>query len=814
MPRGVTFNGVAVDVDSGHVVPVPTEVLTDVVAHPALLRHGNATGAEEGISTLSSAPLLIACQPILTSAAQGPVHGTVLVGRYLDVDEIAALAKQNQVALSYRYLTDPALPADFERAQAALTPMPAAALTAGALSAVLSTQPDFVLPLGPDSIASYFLLPDLSGQPALVVRVHEPRPIFQEGLSAVRYMSLGVLAIGLVFGLIMLVALQKTVISPLLRLSAAVASISAGNGLSGRVAVSGQDELGRLAAAINKMLQTIEREQDFTNAVIDSLPGMFFVVDRAGVPVRWNTNSTSTTGYADGELDHGHPLRVIADEDRALVADKMQEAFLSGRASADACILTRDGRRIPFRLTAARCTIEDRTYLIGMGMETTEVVQARNALQQHADRLSLLHAIDQATVAMQRPEQIATLALEGLAPLVGYWAASVYVCDAEGMEARLVAETGAELPHLTSQFRILRSTVLPLNRCGESRFVRDVRALPDMTPALQTLVAAGLRSFLEVPLFAEGERFGVLRLGSDCEDAFSPEQMAMAREVADQLAIAIQQARLRAEVQHHTADLEQRVAERTAELSKTASRLQVANEQLKSLDRMKSQFVSNVSHELRTPLANIKLYLSLIENGKPEKHGQYMATLHREAELLHRLIEDLLHLSRLDLGKVEPTLAPVDFNALLGTLAGDRAGLMADRGLSLGVQLDPALPPVQADARLLTQVLTNLMTNAMNYTPAGGRVTLSTCCRQQLGKVWVGFGVTDTGPGISEEDQARLFERFFRGAAAQQSRAAGTGLGLAICYEIVSLHGGWIAVESQLGKGSTFTVWLPGGDGP
>ncbi len=185
--------------------------------------------------------------------------------------------------------------------------------------------------------------------------------------------------------------------------------------------------------------------------------------------------------------------------------------------------------------------------------------------------------------------------------------------------------------------------------------------------------------------------------------------------------------RVRAEEEIRTlnAELEQRVVVRTAELTQREAALREANEKLKELDQLKSQFISNVSHELRTPLTNIITSLYLIDR-KPEKHDYYMTTLRHESDLLKRLIEDLLQLSRLDMGKVALVLRPVDINAQVTSLVADRAALFAERGLRLVAQTAPDLPPVQADPNMLTQVQTNLMTNAMNYTPVGGTVTINT----------------------------------------------------------------------------------------
>lgn len=270
--------------------------------------------------------------------------------------------------------------------------------------------------------------------------------------------------------------------------------------------------------------------------------------------------------------------------------------------------------------------------------------------------------------------------------------------------------------------------------------------------------------------------------------------------------------RLRAEeeIQALNAELEERVERRTAELLAANARLEQASEALRRLNRLKSEFVALVSHELRTPLANIRLYLSLLEDGRPEKQEHYLTTLDRESALLQSLIEDLLDLSQLDLGQTRARLQPINLAELVGPLALDRRKLLEQRGLELRVDLAGGATVVSADGRLLTQVLSRLLTNAMTYTPAPGRITVSLAIRPDAnGRPNAVCAVSDTGPGITEEDRAHLFERFYRGYAAALSRAPGTGLGLAICDEIVRRHGGHIEVESVLGQGSTFAVWLP-----
>jgi signal transduction histidine kinase len=238
--------------------------------------------------------------------------------------------------------------------------------------------------------------------------------------------------------------------------------------------------------------------------------------------------------------------------------------------------------------------------------------------------------------------------------------------------------------------------------------------------------------------------------------------------------------------------------------------LEAARRAAQAADRAKSELVSSVSHELRTPLTNIKLYLNLLERGAAERRPAYLQTIQRESERLQDLIEDLLHVSRLDLGKIKPEIASVDLNALVRTLADDRRMLFAKSDLDLRLELDDDLAPVRADPKLLEQVVTNLLSNALNYTPEG-HVTLRTAQIHADGASWATVAVIDTGLGIAPAERDKLFERFYRGAASQTTRVPGTGLGLAISQEIMALHHGHITCDSTLGEGSTFTLWLPMG---
>lgn len=301
-----------------------------------------------------------------------------------------------------------------------------------------------------------------------------------------------------------------------------------------------------------------------------------------------------------------------------------------------------------------------------------------------------------------------------------------------------------------------------------------------------------------VPLISQERTIGALWVGR--KQPFSDLGVRLMAAVADMAANAFQRAKLHEQTRQYAAELEERVAERTRELAE-------ANERLQELDRLKSKFVSDVSHELRTPITNLGLYLDLLKRGKPENYDRYLSVLRHEAGRLGQLVEDILNLSRLEMGPTaRPAFEPVDLNAIIEQVITAHTARAAAAGLQLAFRPSPALPLVPGEPNQLAQVVTNLVINAVNYTREGS-VTVSTFMGD--GRNQVCLEVRDTGIGIAEEDMQHLFERFYRGQQVGQYAIPGTGLGLAIVKEIVDLHQGELEMESRVGEGSTFRVWLP-----
>ena len=492
-------------------------------------------------------------------------------------------------------------------------------------------------------------------------------------------------------------------------------------------------------------------------------------------------------GYDDPASITGRSWDVLFDAQTVawLASDVLPDAMRSGGWAGEV-----NGRRAcdgaPVHLGGSIIVMEE-GGLIFVCRDITEQKEAETALRQYAQRLENLREIDQAILSAQSPEAIAEAALQRMWHVVPCVRSSVVLFDDDHTEGEVLAyfhdgdtRLGNDLRFPMEAFRVTETL-----QQGGVEVVTDIEAVTP-TRILRRLKDEGIRSYVSIPLMVDGRLIGQVNLGADQHGAFGGEYLRIAREVTNQIAIAIRQARLLEQVQEQTERLEQRVAERTAELE---------------------SFTYSVSHDLRTPLRAIDGFARLLREQyahQLDEEGQRLLdVVYDSAQKMGTLIDGLLALSRM--GRRDMHRRVVDVGALVRDVVDDVLRTEEERAIEIDIG---DLPHARGDRSMLQQVFTNLLSNAVKFTrnesPAQIRVG------GEVRDDEVVYTVADNGAGFDMAYASKLFGVFQR--LHDEAEFEGTGVGLAIVERIVTRHDGRVWAEGAVGDGATFSVALPSPD--
>ena len=300
-------------------------------------------------------------------------------------------------------------------------------------------------------------------------------------------------------------------------------------------------------------------------------------------------------------------------------------------------------------------------------------------------------------------------------------------------------------------------------------------------PWAARMIGADIHTAIVTPLISKTRPLGALIVAkSHPQDRFAPSDAEMLSILCGQAAIAIENARLFQEIQQ-------------------------AYEELKELDRLKSEFINIAAHELRTPLAILMGHASLLAEELDGSAGERLNIIVRNAMRLRELIKDMLTLRHLESGAARLHLDRCDLYELIETTTGDLRSLAQDKRQQVHILVEEGLPPIVADRQRLALVLSNLQNNAIKFTPEGGTIVIRG--RREGDNVLI--SVQDDGIGIPPDEIDKIFDRFYQVEDSLTREHEGIGLGLAIVKGMVELWGGHVWVESELGRGSTFTFTIP-----
>ena len=329
--------------------------------------------------------------------------------------------------------------------------------------------------------------------------------------------------------------------------------------------------------------------------------------------------------------------------------------------------------------------------------------------------------------------------------------------------------------------------------------------------------------FLHVPVKAHGQVLALLSLAANKKEARDRAFVQPLESLGRILAVALhhgkdrqetefREKRLKGEVEAATRELAQtneRLIERVKELKSLYGELQKRVQELTNANRAKDEFLSVVSHELRTPLTSLSGFLSVLldEEAGPlnEQQRKFLTICKTSGTRLNGLISDLLDISRIESGRLHLDMTECPTYDVLEKCIDAAKPAARAKALQLRLHANINLPSVWGDAARIRQVIDNLISNAVKFTDQGGEIDVTA---EEKGD-FIQVSVRDTGPGLTPEEQARVFEAFYQADTSNRRTAAGTGLGLAICRGIIVMHGGQLNVSSEKGKGATFTFIIP-----
>jgi len=452
---------------------------------------------------------------------------------------------------------------------------------------------------------------------------------------------------------------------------------------------------------------------------------------------------------------------------------------------------TKDGRLIPIEGTNSPILDENGNILgfLAIHSDITQRKADEEALQRRNEYLAASAEIGRLVTSTLDLDAIFTRTVNLIVERFGFYHASIFIIDESGFNAVLKEATGTAGQKMKKREHSLpvgsKSTVGTATESEDVVVINNTALDPRHRP---NPLLPETKAETAIPLHAGNRLIGALDIQSTEVNAFSDDDVAILQLLADQIAVGIDNAR-------------------------SYNIAQQAVEEMREVDRLKSQFLANMSHELRTPLNSIigfaRVILKGIDGPTTELQQQDLTAIFNSGQHLLGLINDILDLSRIEAGKMDLTFEEVNLNELITSVMSTAAGLVKDKDVKLITEVKEDLPMIRADAMRIRQVLINFLSNAAKFTEEGEIIVKATLEEITKGQPAVMISVVDSGPGIAHEDQDKLFQPFSQVDASLTRKVGGSGLGLSICHHLIQMHNGQIGVHSAPGKGSTFYFTIP-----
>jgi len=440
--------------------------------------------------------------------------------------------------------------------------------------------------------------------------------------------------------------------------------------------------------------------------------------------------------------------------------------------------------------------------------------ESREKLAVRVRELSLLYTSLQRLLSTIDENEVLDIAIDILEKNFNMTACAIVLMDKDnklrikrqkGLSDELVQNMVFETSENTYVWQAFKSkSIVAIEEIERAPFPPKITSLSNGNPVLSLAVA---------PIIVTGAPLGVIFLLSDTKQFFSEQFLNFFQGIANQIGLSVKNAQLYAELGTLNKELENKVAERTIELRNKSQLLEEAYNNLKEVDKLKTQFLSTMSHELRTPLNSIIGYTQLILDGVEgeinDSQREDLERIERNAKHLLQLINDILDLSKIEAGKMQLNISKVELGEVVKQAVSIVTPLVGDKKVAIIDNVSGKEIYLMADFQRLEQIFINLLSNAIKFTDEGRIVIDCKVGVDNTGQNWATISVSDTGIGISAENLDKIFEAFRQVEEATTRKHGGTGLGLSITKRLVEMHGGAIWAESEIGKGTTFYFTMP-----
>ncbi|WP_094228910.1 response regulator [Methanolobus psychrotolerans] len=826
-------------------VSFPQDLLDILSGKNNLVPSSENNYSPSGIVMLSEGPLIFASRPIQESS-NTVSKGTFIAGAFFDSDKAAFFSNVHKIPLKYYLLQGSTLDQD-------LVPV---------LKYIgEGTDPVYIEPADEYNIMGYVILEDIYGNPALLLEISTPRIIYHKAKTTFVYLLYVIIFAGFLYGAIATVFLERSILSRLTFLTNGVDAAKTDSSGSGRISVSGDDEVSSLGLSINHLMERLDERENLLSSIIESASEGVIVIDENYKITHFNSKfirmweipeeiiterdglklldhlkdrmtdyestvarlhkyhmsakrSFSILEFKDSSFFEVSSFPLLQNSEvigrilsfRDISERKMAEDILREKdhrykllfeQSNDAIFIVKDGIIQDLNNKACELICESGNKIIGRSVVDISI-EEKQFLIKGLIKNALKESFSRAEMEIRKPDSTVIDA-----------EITVTVVDTDnGLLQFIIRDITErkEIERLEHENKERMSLILDNINSGVIVVDADTHVIVDINPTALDMVGHKKEDVLGMvchKLICPAEK-GQCPI-SDLNQAIDKSE----REIVQSDGTRIPVLKSIKAVKFGGRELFIESFIDITKIKETENDLLAAKVHAETANRTKSEFLATMSHELRTPLNSVIGFSDLLLIGSfgdlNDKQGRFISNISSSGKHLLNLINDILDISKIEAGKMELFYEIFDFADMFSDVHLMMKPMASKKDILLDFEMYPRSIYINADRSKLKQVLYNIIGNAIKFTPENGEVHVKVSTMDNMLHV----SIRDTGIGISRDDQAKLFQPFVQLDSSSNRKYGGTGLGLSLVKNLVELHSGSIEVESEPGKGSSFFFSLP-----